>query len=182
MTFRTILLSLAILMIGSLSLSAQQLDFNAGVGVIPSFVKDKGKVLLMPIEAGFEFRFQEKFTLGLNAMHSVTEGEKFVGDGGPKRWENTQTVLSLRGGAVATRWKKWEAYGGMNLNIGLSSINFLGDSEKILKERHGMKDNRTTFFMGAQVGTRYLINDYLRVYGELGTGGSLGKLGIQVSL
>lgn len=166
-------------------LSAQQLEFQSALGLVSPFAKDNPVTIVMPIEAGFSLAFNDKILVGARLGHSVTQAERFFsnrGDDAPAKWNNHTTTASLRLGVYSGVYKKWEPYGGINFNVGFTRLDFLeGDLERIA-QTHDIQEKNTTFFFGAHLGTRCLLNDWVRLYAEAGTGISLAKLGVSVKL
>ena len=49
------------------------LDINAGIGLLPAFVKDAGKAKTLPLSLSADYKLAKHFSLGAFAGYSVTE-------------------------------------------------------------------------------------------------------------
>ncbi|MCP3930994.1 MAG: porin family protein [Bacteroidetes bacterium] len=188
--FRIILLALSISFVFQLSSQAQnrifkkgQMDASISIGLVPTFFADKGKMMLPPLSVGADYRIARKFSLGMYAGKSITESaRKVFHDSMIAQWKNNFTTLGLRGTVHFTERENLDIYGGFLLIYNHSNIEIMEGKEEILAKHLGIKPTSSTLAYSGFVGTRYALNKELSVFGEIGYGVSLAKVGISFRL
>lgn len=173
-----------ILSIGFQTLHAQgKLDVNFGVGALPTFAKDKGKVLVVPLTMNATYKLTNKFSLGVYAGHSATEtNRELFNDGVLSQWQNHFTTVGIRAAAHSSNQYNWEIYGGMTVSYNYSRIKMMeGDLDQMAKHM-GIKSHSGKVAASAFLGTRYAVTDKLGMYGEVGFGISILTFGVSLRL
>ncbi len=159
-------------------------DINFGIGILPTFVKDHGKAKVLPLSLSADYKFTEHFSLGLAASYSVTEsGMQEFQDGSTAQWRNYFSMATLRAAAHSRLLNDcWNIYGGLNLGYTNSKIDMMhGEAEKVKTER-GIGRKGNNFLYTAFLGARCAIGQNIGLFGEVGFGVSLAKVGVSVRL
>ena len=158
-------------------------DINASIGLLPTFIKDAGKVILPPLSLSADFKVAENFSLGAFAGYSVTEtGQRTMVDGGTAKWRNSFSLFGLRLAAQSRPLGPWNIYGGMSMAYTHSNIEMMeGQLEKV-KEEKGIKENSGKMIFAGFIGGRHSLTPRLGMFGELGFGISLVTFGLSVRI
>ena len=158
-------------------------DINAGIGILPTFVKDAGKVNAPPMSLTADFKLAEHFSLGAFAGYSVTEtGLRLLRDGGTAKWRNRFSVVGVRLAAQSRPLGPWNIYGGMSVAYSHSNIDMMEGQIQKVKEEKGIKESSGKILMGGFIGGRHSLTPRLGLFGELGFGISLATAGLSVRL
>ncbi|GJM34859.1 MAG: hypothetical protein DHS20C18_38600 [Saprospiraceae bacterium] len=152
---------------------------SIGVGLLPTFVKDRTKTEVPPISLTLGYRINEKFSLGLFAGFTQAEtNPDLLNEGNGVRCQNKFSSVGLRLAVHSIAFKKWDFYGGMTLGYTRSKLDVLeGDVEK-LKQHKRYKPVTTKPLVSAFLGGKYEMSPKLGVFGELGYGISLFTVGM----
>lgn len=167
----------------STSLSAQKKETtkweaHTGVGLLPTFFKDKSKVILPPITADINYMVSKKVSLGIFGGYSVSETEQEVlSDSNMAQWSNKYSAFGLRLAAHTTKLEDWDIYGGLIVGFSVTNIEVLEGNQELLFEQKGLKENSGQFLGSAFLGARYHIAQGFGIYGEVGFAVSLVNLG-----
>ena len=160
-----------------------QWDATLGVGAVPTFLMDGAKIQMLPLSLGLDYRFSEKFSLGVVAGHSVSESKpKIFSDGVQASWMNRFYHLALRPAVHVTSVEDWDFYGGFS--IGLQSSRLEGKSNATqaelneLENHLGISPNRTNAAFSGFAGLRYVVSPKWTVGGEVGFGVSILTVGV----
>ena len=154
-------------------------DLSFGVGAFPTFAKDKGKVLVLPLSLNFDYKINKNFSLGLYTGYSVTETDReVINDGEVAQWQNKYSVYGIRAAAHTDKLDNWDIYGGMTLSYNHSRIDVIEGSKEKLEEHMGIKESSGKVSASGFVGARYSITKNLGVYTEVGFGISLLTAGV----
>lgn len=161
----------------------KHIDINAGVGLLPTFVKDAGKVKSPPLALSADFKLAEHFSLGAFAGFSVTEtGLRPMRGGGVAKWRNSFTLFGLRLAAQSSQIGPWNIYGGMSMAYSHSNVDMMeGQLEKV-KEEQGIKESSGKMLLAGFIGGRHSFTPRLGLFGELGFGISLATVGLSFRL
>ena len=177
------LLLLLIVLGSSTSLQAQSnklqhYDLSLGVGLFPTFLKDKGKQVVQPLALSASYRLAPNISAGLILGFSSTESSQTIHwEPQPARLRNNFSTAGLRFAAHTTRFENWDVYGGLTLAYMHSQIDILqGDAEK-WKQRYGIREHSGRMITTAFLGSRFKVGDHLGVFAELGFGVSLLQAG-----
>ena len=160
-----------------------KIDFNVGIGLVPTFAKDEGIMKVPALSLDIDYRVAENFSLGLFSGYSVTQTDKqLLNDGKTAQWQNKFSVVGLRMAAHSNPYENWSFYGGLNVGYSTSRINALeGEMEKIAAHM-GIKESSSRILMSGFVGTRLTIGKKMGIFGELGYGVSLLKTGVSIRI
>lgn len=179
-----ILLSIAILTIQiangqHLRPHQNYLDLNSGFGMLPTFIKDAGKVRTPPISFTADYKLAEHFSLGAFVGYSVTETDvRFLRDGSIAQWGNHFTVLGLRMAARSRQMGPWNVYGGLSAGYSISHIDIMkGDLEKVKQDRN-LQEVSGKMLLTGFLGGRYSFTARTGFFAELGYGISLTTIGL----
>lgn len=159
------------------------LDVNAGIGILPTYLKDAGRALTPPLSLSADYKLAKNFSLGAFAGFSITEtGLRALRDGGTAKWRNSTSLLGLRFAARSRPMGPWEVYGGMSLAYAHANIEIMeGQLEKV-KNENGLQENSGRMIYAGFFGSRYRLTPRLGVFGELGFGISLASVGLSVRI
>lgn len=154
-------------------------EVSAGIGLLPTFLKDKKQVNVLPASLTIDYRINKKYSIGLfggySKATSVIQDQMMEG---PATITNDFSVAGVRLAIHNMNFKKWDIYGGVSLGVAHSMFTVKdGDVSKLIKHKK-FAPTKTNFMPGAFVGTRYDIGSNLAIYGEVGSGLSLLSLGI----
>ena len=158
-------------------------DINAAIGLLPTFIKDAGKVKAPPLSLSADFKLAKNFSLGAFAGFSVTETDlRRMIDGGTAKWRNRFSLFGLRLAAQSSLQGPWNIYGGMSIAYTHSNIDMMeGQFEKV-KEEKGIKENSGKMVFAGFIGGRHSFTPRLGMFGELGFGISLVTVGLSVRI
>ncbi|MCB0588426.1 MAG: hypothetical protein KDD06_24245 [Phaeodactylibacter sp.] len=184
-----LLLSLIFLFLSQLSYAQHRrvqknyIDINAGIGLLPTFVKDAGKVKTPPLSLSADFKLARNFSLGAFAGHSVTETDlRVLRGGGAAKWRNSFSLVGLRMAARSRQMGPWNIYGGMSMAYAYSHIDMMeGQIEKV-KEEKGIKESSGRLAFSGFIGGRHSFTPHLGMFGELGFGISLVSFGLSLRI
>ena len=156
-----------------------QADFQASVGLVPTFFKDEGKAVVIPLSAAVDYYLTPNFTLGLQAGYSVTDGaEEIFTDGLIGQWRNTYSEIGLRIGAHLTKVQNWDFYGGLVVGATHTKVEALKPGLEDIELHKGIKPSNLNLLYSAFLGTKYALNKNWTVFSELGFGVSLVRIGV----
>lgn len=157
-------------------------EVRAGVGLLPTFLKDHAKTELQPLSLEVRYRPTKKFSLGLLAGSSISQAMQEHHTGETRLVRNNFQMIALRGAVHSNPFEKWELYGGMTLGYTNSNVDYTNlddpkDSEPSFfpqpKERDGL-------LFSAFLGTSYKVYNNVNLFGELSYGLSLATAGVAV--
>jgi len=190
-----ILLSLAIAAISLTTGQAQftkiekgDIDLAAGIGLLPTFVADRGTTIVPPASVRIDYRLSKKFSLGAYAAFSSTESNVITQpNGSVERFETDYTIVGLRAAVHGNPRDNWDVYGGFMLGYNMPSVNHI-----IITPASDVKgaENQPSFTRPAKnqvtysgfIGAAYYFKKNLGVFAELGYGISLLNAGVQIKL
>ena len=157
-------------------------EVRAGIGLLPTFMKDHAKTELHPVSLEVRYRPTQKFSLGLLAGNSISQAMQEHHTGETRLVRNNFQMIALRGAIHTNPFEKFELYGGMLLGYTNSNIDYTTQSDKkdsepsffpVPKERDGL-------FFSAFLGTSYRVYNNVNLFGELSYGLSIATAGVAV--
>ena len=159
-------------------------DLSLGIGLLPTFVKDRTNQQLPPISLRYEHRLARNFSLGIEGAHSVatTQMKSLFSD--TRQYRNRFYHLALRS-AVHCNCKgldNWDIYGGFALGFNFSRISVIGHSFGETEKLMGIKPKKNQMSFYGFLGGRYAITPHLSLFGEIGYGASILQIGIGYKL
>lgn len=164
-------------------------EFKAGVGILPTFVNEDSKVLTQPVQATLSYRISPIFSVDAYAGYSSTMGavENFR-DGSSYQSQNDFLSLGLRASAHMIRVKNVDVYGGMMLSynkpfvttttITASDVYSASDNLGINPTPFNPEGPKNNLIVGGFVGGSYYFTKNFNVFGEIGYGVSLATVGL----
>jgi hypothetical protein len=159
-------------------ISLPQWEIRAGMGLLPTFLKDQVSTQLLPVSLELRYRLAQRFSLGLVGGHSISTARFTHFSGDEQTFRNAFTMVALRGAVHSSPWEKWEVYGGMYL--GYSHANVTCDEVTHKDEGHSdlpRPQVRNGLLFSAFVGASVRAYDHVHLFGELGYGLSLTTVG-----
>lgn len=151
-----------------------------GVGVIPTFNKDKANIIVPPSSFGYENRFSERMSVGARLGYSSS----LVNNENEGNYFSDLYFSSVRLGVHCNMYENWDVYGGGALAMFHSVLRAedpaVGISKQILDARK--INGRTNVSWMAFVGAKYALCNGLYLYGEVSYGISVGTIGIGFKL
>lgn len=177
----------SLLMVGETQAQGRQKmphwEVRAGIGLLPTFVKDHSKTELQPVSLEVRYRPTQKFSLGLLAGTSISQAMQEHHTGETRMVRNSFQMYALRTAIHSNPFEKWELYGGTTLGYTNSDVTYLdGDTKSgneepsffpVAKERDG-------FLFSAFLGTNYRVYKNVNLFGEISYGLSLATAGVSV--
>ncbi len=185
MTIKNVLfLTLMTLYAACLSGQCQKIKYpfyeaSAGVGVIPTFVKDQIQTELPPFSAGLDYRINERFSLGTRLGYTrVLSAADLMGDGDYEQFRNNFFMAGLRFAVHSRYFEKWDLYGGMNLAYTISKVDVIEGNVALLKKHLNYKPVRGSMMASAFLGAKFILKSHTCLFGEVGYGISLLSVGV----
>lgn len=149
------------------------------IGIIPTFVKDQSQTEFPPIQAGLNYRMNERFSLGMIAGHTrVASTSDLLADGSYEQFKNKFTIVGLRFAVHSMYFEKWDLYGGMNTAYAISGIEVVNGNIEKLKKHLNYQPVTGKMMISAFLGAKFLLKPRTTLFGELGYGISLLSVGI----
>ena len=162
-----------------------QTDLFMQVGVLPTYLMDKAKIVLPPIGLRAEHRFGKNYSLGLEASHSKSQKTDFFTPTEEVReYANTSYFIGVRNAVHCDcdRVEKIDLYGGFTLGYGLTYIEVLNGEFGPPEWHRGIKPRKGTMTYSGFLGIRYACGPWLSLSGEIGFGVSLVQLGVGIKI
>ncbi len=155
-----------------------QKDAFIGVGLIPTYLMDGGKIIMPPLTTGGDIMIADNFSLGGQFGYSVSETQRdFQSSEKTKQYRNSFSFFGIRGAAHCTKWDNLDIYGGFNLGYNLTKINVI-NGEFGDEERHkGIKPKSGKVTYSGFIGVRYSCCNKIGIFGEIGYGASILMIG-----
>ena len=160
-----------------------QIDATIGIGLVPTFMMDGATTKLLPLIGSLEYRFGEKFSLGLMAGHSICESKpKSVGNGDIRAtWTNHFTQLALRPAVHIVKSDTWDIYGGFAIGMSITALEGKCNSTEFdlpeYESHVGIRRNKSDFLYTGFLGVRYVMSPKWMLGAEAGLGVSIFTVG-----
>lgn len=162
-----------------------RLTFSAGIGILPTYMKDKSVHNALPAHFMMGYRASKKFNLSAFAGYATAKTDpRFFGDGFSTYIENKTFALGLRGEMRHELTQRLEVYGGTMFGYHSANIRefYSGTTQLYSRDNdaptpYNPKLPKGNVLYSAFVGTTYYIFKGFGVYGELGYGVSLLNVG-----
>ena len=159
-----------------------QWDARLSFGTVPTYLMDKAKILMPPVQAGMDYRITEHFSVGATIGHSISESQpRTITDEKQASWTNNTTFLAIRPGVHITKLENWDFYGGFS--VGANFIHVRGNStlsdKRLLDiESHlGIERQQANVAFSGFTGFRRVVSHRWTVGGEIGSGISIFTIG-----
>lgn len=206
-SIRKVLVLLPILLIGLTSLFAQEaqkssekrnhtvtkfrkgdIEFKAGIGILPTFIDKKSKVVTPPVQATIGYRINPNFSVNAFAGYSSTIGAiDAKPDGSSYQSKNDFLVVGLRLEGHMTRIENVDIYGGLTLAYNKPFVTHT----QLTFPQHPINDAGTpsptpfnpnvknnNVIAGGFVGGSWYFAKNIAVFGEVGYGVSIATVGL----
>ena len=142
-----------------------QTDLFMQVGIVPTYLMDKARIVLPPIGLRAEHRFSRNYSLA---------------------WEyaNTSYFVGVRNAihCDCDRVENIDLYGGFTLGYSLTLIEVLNGEFGPPEWHRGIKPRKGTMTYSGFLGIRYACSPWLSLSGEIGFGVSLVQLGVGIKI
>lgn len=151
-----------------------------GIGLFPTFQKDKSDIVVPPSSLGYENRVSDNISLGGRFGYSSS----LVRDGQEGGYFSNLYFASVRVAAHCSLYEKWDIYGGGALATYVSVLKAKDDNVGIPKqiELARQQNGTTSMTWMAFVGAKYALCNGLYLYGEVSYGVSIATIGMGVKL
>lgn len=159
----------------------QYWQLRTGVGLLPTFAKDRTTSEVPPLSMELRYRPSPQFSLGLLAGGSVSSVTQDHHSGSSLSMRNTFRMVALRAAVHSQRWVKWAPYGGISLAYQYNQVEDVGEKEDLEASLIHYSPRKAGMFYGAFIGTCYQPVPQLEIFGELGYGLSILTMGIGFS-
>lgn len=165
------------------------IEFKAGVGILPTFINEDSKVLTQPVQATLSYRLSPIFSVDAYAGYSSTMGAVAAyRDGSAYQSQNDFLSLGLRASAHMIRVKNVDVYGGMMLSynkpfvttttISEPTAHAASDALTINPSPFNPEGPKNNLIIGGYIGGSYYFAKNFNVFGEIGYGVSLATVGL----
>ena len=154
-------------------------EASVGMGLLPTFIKDKSLTEVPPLMTGIDYRLNKKLSIGFFMGHTKVQSSfNMVGDAKPETFQNNFSMIGLRFAIHSTYFEKWDLYGGMNYAYTISNIQVIdGNVEELILHKN-FKPISGKMMISAFVGGKFkLKNERYSIFGEVGYGMSLLSFG-----
>lgn len=156
-------------------------EVRAGMGVLPTFLKDHTATELPPISLEVRYRPTSRFSVGLLAGNSIAQAMVKHQNANERLVRNDFKMAALRGAIHSSPFERFEVYGGILLGYSHSDVSYTTPDEKDTdptflptpKVRNGL------LFSGF-MGTSYRAYNNVHLFGELSYGLSIATVGAAV--
>lgn len=188
MTFRSLVIT--VLCCVSFQLNAQDfrvktgdIQLNASVGLLPTYTADASTTIVPPLSVSAEVFLSPNFSLGVSGSYSQYEGEYVnLNAGVAEYYETTTMVVALRSVVHSNDLNGWRVYGGLAVGANLPQVDktvelLAGEQTRDDEIPSFSRPQESSLLFSGFVGTRRTINAHWSIYGELGFGISLAKVG-----
>ena len=194
-TIATLLVLAAFCLVSSQPLAGQsrpqnlftkgQTDLFMQVGVVPTYLVDKAKIVLPPVGMRAEHRIGKNYSLGLEMSHSKSQKSNLISKTEEIReYANTSYFFGVRNAVHCDcdRIEQIDLYGGFSFGYSLTLMEVLNGEFGPPEWHRGIKPRRGTMTYSGFLGIRYACSPWLSLSGEIGFGVSLIQLGIGIKI
>lgn len=180
-------LSCCILLCWTQSANAQREPFQhwevrAGLGLLPTFLKDHTKTELPPISLEVRYRPNERFSIGLLAGNSIAQAMVSHQSDNERLVRNDFKMAALRGAIHSNPFERFEIYGGILLGYTHSDVNYKQPTDEKREEPtfSPTPKVRNGLLFSGFMGTSYRAYNNVHLFGELSYGLSLATAGVSI--
>ncbi len=162
-----------------------QTDLFMQVGVLPTYLMDKAKIVLPPIGLRAEHRFGRQYSFGVEVAHSVSQKTDFFTPTEEVReYQNTSYFVGLRNAVHCDcqRAENIDLYGGLTLGYNLTYMEVLNGEFGPPEWHRDIRPRRGSLTYSGFLGIRYACGPWLSLSGEIGFGVSLVQLGVGIKI
>ena len=187
-----LMLALGWQMVNAQNLNIRKGDFTAklGMGVLPTFLLDKGEAIVPPVNMTLGYRVSKTVSLNAYLGYSSTRSNIVSNSGEIMSLnQNDLLMLGLRTEAHSGRFDDFEIYGGFMLGYAKSFIqrtvvntNPAYDDEPIHTRPYKYPPATGKMLFSGFVGGSYYVMKNIGVYAEVGYGVSIFNVGVNFKL
>ena len=162
-----------------------QTDLFMQVGIVPTYLMDKARIVLPPIGLRAEHRFSRNYSLALETSHSKSQKtDIFTQTEEIREYANTSYFVGVRNAihCDCDRVENIDLYGGFTLGYSLTLIEVLNGEFGPPEWHRGIKPRKATMTYSGFLGIRYACSPWLSLSGEIGFGVSLVQLGVGIKI
>ncbi len=162
-------------------------DARAGVGLLPTFLKDFTSNEVLPVSFELRYRPTQKFSVGFLAGMSISEAHQVHHTGAKRVVRNSFQMYAIRTAIHSAPFDKWEIYGGSTFGYTNSQVTYTESASSIERRQDEPSffpeaPERGGFLFSAFIGTQYQLHERISLFGELGFGLSIATTGVSVRL
>ena len=153
------------------------IEVSAGIGLVPTFINIDADVRIPPLSVMLGYRIKQHINIGAYFGYSSTK-QTYQLDVDKDINEYAQNDFYLVGLRFEGHFQRDRAdfYGGAMIGYNFSKISF-GDSEIPRGDNRYFEEEDLVTYSGF-VGMKYLVNEKVGLFGEVGYGVSLVNLGL----
>lgn len=148
-----------------------QIDFNIGIGLIPTFYS--GNRGLLPLNVSGEYGVTDDISVGGYIGYSTSSSSIFT----KKDVRYTYTIFGIRGSYHVNLSEKLETYVGVMLGYNRVSVKYDDDSFFT-----NYKPTSSSGIYSGYIGSRYHFNETMGIFAEVGYGISWLTIGFTTKL
>ena len=155
-----------------------QADVKAGIGLFSTYLKDNPRTIVPPLSISADWFVSRNTTLGLEVGYGKFESNNLntISEDVIKGI-NTTLVTNLRVGFHYVNTDNLDVYGGFSLGYQHVSMDLDDQSSAKSVDNLGIQETQGSMVYTAFVGTQYAITPKFSIFGELGYGISILKVG-----
>jgi hypothetical protein len=164
---------------------------SAGIGLVPTFLSDKGTVNVIPVQAMVGYRISDAFSLSAYVGYSAATSQTQLEQNVPVEYRNDLLVTGLRAEVHSTRFDRVDVYGAFMLGyyhpmvtrtvvdhtIEGEPVTIGGGPSKDAPYRYAPPKDKV--LISGFVGASYHMNKRWSAFAEVGYGISLANAGFQ---
>ncbi len=170
-----------------LRFKAGQVELQAGIGLLSTFVSASAKTKTPPVSVGVNYRFKDFLSVGAYFGYSSTAYNGSAKDGHGNTIKEDQFRLQNNFYLTGLRFQghysqgQLDFYGGAMLGYNFSKIDTNIEDVKDRPEGILIKEGNLVTYSG-YIGLKYITPSKLGFYGEIGYGASLVTVGLSYRL
>jgi len=157
-------------------------EVRAGVGLLPTFLKDHTATELPPVSLEVRYRPTSRFSVGLLAGNSIAQAMVKHQNTDERLVRNDFKMAALRGAIHSSPFERFEVYGGILLGYSHSDVTHTTPSDEKNPEPSFLPTPkvRNGLLFSGFMGTSYRAYNNVHLFGELSYGLSIATAGVAV--
>jgi len=161
-----------------------QIQLNAGIGLLSTYVADKTETVTLPVSISAEVFLSKNMAIGLYGAYSQTKGQSvFLNADLIENYDNTTSQFAIKTSFYSNDLNDWRIFGGFlvgvsNSKIEKTSTSIIGEGDREFTPSFTRPNAPSSFLFSGYVGAQRKITTKISVYGELGFGISLANVGL----
>lgn len=155
-----------------------QKDAWIGIGLLPTYLMDGGKIVLPPLTTGADYMVADYVSIGGQVGYSISEFQKrYTGPELTKHYQSRFYFVSLRAAVHCTKIENWDIYGGFALGYNLAKVSVVDGSFGKQEPPIGIKPRQDKVTYSGLLGVRFACCSKIGAFVEIGYGASLVMIG-----